>query len=643
MHPSITALTAVALPASAFLTLSLAHPSEPGTAPSGTTIPAPSDPRTEAPATVGTRLLDLDGDGALDILGLHADGSLSVQHNVGPRRFALVEQVLPCVEVQDVLCTDLDGDGRPDLYLVSPGADLALLGDGGGRFRDGTREFGLTESGSGLSAERRDVDGDGLQDLLVHNQGSDVLFWARGDGAFTREERTADGLAAPVATVIPTPPGGFLVAPAAPTGSQPGLDPSSDTTTTGGRSAFSGSPGAPAGGKGLGGAQPPSTLAPIMPWPWNMDALYVNDNMNEVGSADIIDGSLTGADVSTGSGNVTFAGATVTANKGIFGLGSVASGADSTVSGGFFNVASGQESTVSGGIGNEAHASDSTISGGSSNIADGAYATIPGGVNNIALGQFSFAAGRRAKANHLGSFVWGDCTLASNKTSSADDEFNVYAEGGMRVFTVGQTSPTLGVDSGGNVHLAAGILLDFAGTGHIQSTGGLLHLNPFAGAGDVVVAGGGGSGNLVVYTNAFKPGGGSWSVLSDRRAKHDIQPLTGALDKVLELAGKTYEYNDPTALGATAGECVGFIAQDVEQVFPEWVSELADGTKTLNIRGFEALTVEALRDLRTEKDAAVAKLESENAELRQRVEALEAVQTEVASLKAALATLVENR
>src|SRR5262245_36012082 len=109
MHPSIDSPTAVALSASAFLSLALAHPSGPVTAPRA----GPSDPVQEAPATVGTRLLDLDGDGALDLLGLHADGSLSVQRNVGPRRFALVAQQLPRVEVQDVLCTDLDGDTLP--------------------------------------------------------------------------------------------------------------------------------------------------------------------------------------------------------------------------------------------------------------------------------------------------------------------------------------------------------------------------------------------------------------------------------------------------------------------------------------------------------------------------------------------------
>jgi hypothetical protein len=162
----------------------------------------------------------------------------------------------------------------------------------------------------------------------------------------------------------------------------------------------------------------------------------------------------------------------------------------------------------------------------------------------------------------------------------------------------------------------------------------------------------GGSHNIRFQFNsngdALKTGGGSWAALSDRRAKHDIQPLTGALDMVLSLAGKSYQYNDPKAPGAAEGECVGFIAQDVEQVFPEWVSELADGTKIISIRGFEALTVEALRDLRAEKDGQIAELKADNAALRDansaleaRVECLESIAAEVSSLKAALATLAE--
>ena len=39
------------------------------------------------------------------------------------------------------------------------------------------------------------------------------------------------------------------------------------------------------------------------------------------------------------------------------------------------------------------------------------------------------------------------------------------------------------------------------------------------------------------------------------------------------------------------------IAQEVETVLPDWVSTTPEGYKLLAIRGFEALTVEAFREL----------------------------------------------
>lgn len=123
---------------------------------------------------------------------------------------------------------------------------------------------------------------------------------------------------------------------------------------------------------------------------------------------------------------------------------------------------------------------------------------------------------------------------------------------------------------------------------------------------------------------AWKPGGGAWSSTSDRRLKRDIQPLTGSLDRLMQLHGTTFYYKEPTMRGAGPGLHTGFIAQDVETVFPEWVSEY-DGYKALTITGFEALTVEALRDIRTEKDTQIADLKAENDALRDRLERLESL------------------
>lgn len=135
---------------------------------------------------------------------------------------------------------------------------------------------------------------------------------------------------------------------------------------------------------------------------------------------------------------------------------------------------------------------------------------------------------------------------------------------------------------------------------------------------------------------AMKPGGGAWTALSDPRAKHDIAPLSGTLDKLLNLRGYSFQYNaDRIATGiARPGTQIGLMADEVERVFPDWVSTDATGTRYVTERATTALMVEALRDLRAEKDAAAAasraqleSLKAENAAIKERLERLERLLT----------------
>jgi hypothetical protein len=76
----------------------------------------------------------------------------------------------------------------------------------------------------------------------------------------------------------------------------------------------------------------------------------------------------------------------------------------------------------------------SVLGGGATGFANsvtGSYGTVPGGQGNRA-GAFSFAAGRRARATHTGSFVWAD----SNNfdfNSTADNQFAIRADNGMLI------------------------------------------------------------------------------------------------------------------------------------------------------------------------------------------------------------------
>jgi Flp pilus assembly protein TadD len=82
---------------------------------------------------------------------------------------------------------DYDGDGRPDLFLVSGAADgasrlLRNLGDG--RFEDVTQAAGIQLRGKGLGCAAGDFDNDGHTDLAVCLSDDVRLLRNGGDGKF---------------------------------------------------------------------------------------------------------------------------------------------------------------------------------------------------------------------------------------------------------------------------------------------------------------------------------------------------------------------------------------------------------------------------------------------------------------------------
>lgn len=104
----------------------------------------------------------------------------------------------------------------------------------------------------------------------------------------------------------------------------------------------------------------------------------------------------------------------------------------STIGGGFDNIVDSFYAAIGGGQFNEAAGIYATVGGGQSNEANGEGATIPGGSDNDAWGDFSFAAGRDARALHDGSFVWSDSSTTPF-LSVTNDEFAVRAAGGLRL------------------------------------------------------------------------------------------------------------------------------------------------------------------------------------------------------------------
>lgn len=101
---------------------------------------------------------------------------------------------------------------------------------------------------------------------------------------------------------------------------------------------------------------------------------------------------------------------------------------------------------IVGGLNNNVAGGNSFVGGGENNTIQNAnHAMIPGGLQNTVAADYGFAAGRRAKANHQGAFVWADATDA-DLASTANNQFLVRAAGGVGINT---NNPTAALHVGG--------------------------------------------------------------------------------------------------------------------------------------------------------------------------------------------------
>jgi hypothetical protein len=219
------------------------------------------------------------------------------------------------------------------------------------------------------------------------------------------------------------------------------------------------------------------------------------------------------------------------------GGGNLAIGNYSSVGGGNSNKAVGIASTVSGGSVNRSYGNYSVVSGGGgwytsdSNSAIGNFSVIPGGRSNRATGQHSLAAGRRAKADHDGAFVWADTTNA-DFISTAVNQFNLRASGGVRIYT--------------NPGLTSGVTLS--------------------------------------------AGSSTWSVVSDSLLKRNIRIVDGdeILEKLLRLPIKQWSYLSQDA----SIEHIGPMAQDFYSLFG--LGESDKTISTIDPAGVALAAIQAL-------------------------------------------------
>lgn len=119
---------------------------------------------------------------------------------------------------------------------------------------------------------------------------------------------------------------------------------------------------------------------------------------------------------------------------------------------------------------------------------------------------------------------------------------------------------------------------------------------------------------------------GDWSELSDARFKTNVKTVNSGLDLIMQLQPKQYEFkrDEYQSMNFPAGEHYGFLAQDMEKVIPNLVSETSrpvdaskpDGEqmsfKMINYIGLIPVLTEAIQEQQTIINQQDSVIQSQN-------------------------------
>ena len=303
------------------------------------------------------------------------------------------------------------------------------------------------------------------------------------------------------------------------------------------------------------------------------------------------------------------------------------------------NTASGSVS-VAMGVGTTASGQYST-SMGDETTASGDFSTAMGHQTE-ASGDFSTAMGRETTASEYGSTAMGERTTASGDFSTAmgyyttaSGDFSTASGEGTTASGMISTAMGAGTTANGMFSTAMGYFITASDRSSlIIGQHNLLGSTVTNSATDFslentafVIGNGTNSANrsdaLVVKFNGDATLAGNLNINSDARLKANIVSLGSTIAKLLQIDGKSYTMKKDES----EKQKIGLLAQDIEKVFPELVSE-SHGVKSVNYQGLVPVLINALK----EQDAMMKEQDSR----------LSRQQNEIDELKTMLKTLIEK-
>jgi hypothetical protein len=237
---------------------------------------------------------------------------------------------------------------------------------------------------------------------------------------------------------------------------------------------------------------------------------------------------------------------------------------------------------------------------GRSTAASALYSTAMG-YGTDASGYFSTAMGSSTTASALYSTAMGDGTIASGSRSTAMGSYTTASD--YASLSIGRyNSVNSTVTAGGS---AASFDTDNAAFVIGNGTGSSTKSDAF-----------------VVYFNGNATLSGDLTINSDERLKDNIQPLGSTLNKLHQIEGKTYSFKKDEEHTPK----IGVLAQEVQAVFPELVTEGGDGILSVNYQGLVPVLINAINEQdakMSEQDAKMSEQEVKMSEQDAKIAALE--------------------
>ena len=228
------------------------------------------------------------------------------------------------------------------------------------------------------------------------------------------------------------------------------------------------------------------------------------------------------------------------------GSNAVAMGNDTTASG-YTSTAMGSHTTASGGrstsMGSITTASGSRSTAMGEETTASGYASTALGYRTTASGDFSTAMGLRSYASDFATLVIGQYNSSGSSVTNSATSFSTS----NTAFVIGN-----GTNS---QNRSDAFKVMFNGDATVS--------NDLTVSGDVVIS-------------------------SDARLKSNIESLGSTLSKLLQIDGKSYEMKGK--------QKIGVLAQEIQEVFPELVSEDDNEMLAVNYQGLVPILINALKE-----------------------------------------------